>query len=130
MCLRERADLKARSDAGKLSPKLQEMNELRGDCGFLYYLCNKVICTGGEVQGCFFGAESIQLVFVFENTNVWISCKRCIKYSEHHAKQVVLQSLFFSCSGGSVFTFIAQVSVFSELGESLILRGGAYKNNF
>lgn len=31
---------------------------------------------------------------------------------------------------GAIFTFIAQVSVFSELGESLILRGGAYKNNF
>lgn len=94
MCLRECADLKVRSGARKLLVKLQEMNELRGDCGFLCYLCNKVICTGSKVQGCFFGAESIQLVFVFENTNVWISCERCIKYSKHYVKQVVLQSLF------------------------------------
>ena len=69
------ADLRVRTDGGELLVEFEEMNEFREAFGFLCHLFNEVVWTGGKFHGSFFGAENIELLFVFKDSNVWITCK-------------------------------------------------------
>lgn len=76
------AHLRVWTDAGELLVESEELDKFRGELGLFCNLCNKVIWTGGKFQGSFFGVENIKLLFVFQDSNVWITCKRSMKYSK------------------------------------------------
>ncbi len=91
--MEEAADLRVRTDAGKLLLEFEELNEFRGVLGFLCHLCNEVVWTGGKFQGSFFGAKNIELLPVFKDSNVWITCERSVKYCKLNGLQAQLVRL-------------------------------------
>lgn len=76
------ADLRVRTEAGELLVEFEELNEFRGALYFLCHLCNEGVWTGGKFQGSFFGAENIELLFVFEDSHMWITCKRSVNITK------------------------------------------------
>lgn len=72
----EAAHLRVWTDARQLPVEFEELNELRAEFGFLCDLGDEVVWTGGEFQGSFFGAKHIELLFVFQDSNVGITWKR------------------------------------------------------
>lgn len=71
----EPAHLRVWTDTGKLLVEFEELNEFRGELGFFCNLWNVVVWTGGKFYSSFFRAKNIKLLFVFQDSNVWITCK-------------------------------------------------------
>jgi len=57
----------------------EELDEFGEELGFLRHLCNEVAWTGGKRQGGFSGAEDVELLLVFQNPDVWVTCKGGVK---------------------------------------------------
>lgn len=73
------ADPGGGADVGKLQVEPQEAVQFWGRLGFLLHPQDDVLWVGGKLQGGFPGAENVELLFVFQEANVWISCKRIKK---------------------------------------------------
>lgn len=72
----EDADPRGGADVGKLQVEPEEPVKFWRRLGFLLHLQDDVPWVGGKLQGGFPGTENVELLFVFQKADVWISCKR------------------------------------------------------
>lgn len=67
------ADPRGGADVGKLQIESEEPVKFWRLLGFLLHLQDDVLRVRGKFQGVFPGAENIELLFVFQKADVWIS---------------------------------------------------------
>lgn len=72
----DQSHLRARTDTGDVLLEPEQLKEFRWELGSLQNLWDELVWTGGKRQGSLSGAEGVELLLVFQESNVWITCKK------------------------------------------------------